>query len=219
MSDLFHKIEAIGVVPVVAIESVDHAVPLADALLEGGLPLAEITFRTPAAAEVIARMTESRPDLLVGAGTILDRASIVAAKEAGATFGLSPGFDPEVVFEAAVLKLPFAPGIMTPSELGAALRRGTRLLKFFPAGIAGGPAALEGIVAPFRHLGPRFIPTGGVSEGTIGDWLSRPYVLAVGGTWIARTEDIREGRWADITARARRAVVAVQTAREHARGG
>lgn len=219
MSDLFHQIEAIGVVPVVAIESVEHAVPLADALLEGGLPLAEITFRTSAAAEVIARITQARPDLLVAAGTILDRASVVSAKEAGAAFGLSPGFDFEIVSEAAALKLPFAPGFMSPSELGAALRGGTRLLKFFPAGIAGGPAALDGIVAPFRHLGPRFIPTGGVSESTIGDWLCLPHVLAVGGTWIARTEDVREGRWADITARARRAIAAVQAAREHARGG
>ena len=110
--------------------------------------------------------------------------------------------------------LPFAPGIMTPSDLGAALRLGVRLLKFFPAGIAGGSAALEGIAAPFRHLAPRFIPTGGVTEATIGDWLRMPAVLAVGGTWIARTEDIRDGHWADITARARGAVAAVKRARE-----
>jgi 2-dehydro-3-deoxyphosphogluconate aldolase / (4S)-4-hydroxy-2-oxoglutarate aldolase len=216
MSDLFQQIEAVGVVPVIAIESVEHAVPLADALLEGGLPVAEITFRTAAAAGAIARMTAERPDLLVGAGTILDRESIDAARESGATFGLSPGFDADVVEGAKAVGLPFAPGIMTPSELGTALRLGTRLLKFFPAGIAGGPKALEGIVAPFAHLKPRFIPTGGVTEATIADWLRMPAVLAVGGTWIARTEDIREGRWAEITAKAKSAVAAAKAARERA---
>ena len=214
MSDLFARIEAVGVVPVIAIESVDHAIPLADALLEGGLPVAEITFRTAAAAAVMARMTAERPDLLVGAGTILDCESLSKARDSGAAFGLAPGFDPEIVSAATATDFPFAPGIMTPSELGAATRLGTRTLKFFPAGIAGGPAALEGVVAPFWHLRPRFIPTGGVTEATIADWLRMPSVLAVGGTWIARTDDIREGRWADITRKARAAVAAAKAARE-----
>ncbi len=214
MPDLFARIEAVGVVPVIAIESVEHAVPLADALLEGGLPLAEITFRTKAAADVMARMTAERPDLMVGAGTILDQGSIDAARRSGATFGLAPGFDAAIVAAAREAGLPFAPGVMTPSELGAALKLGTRLLKFFPAGIAGGPAALDGIVAPFWHLRPRFIPTGGVTEATMGDWLRMPSVLAVGGTWIARTDDIRDGRWADITRKARAAVAAARSARE-----
>ncbi len=212
MSDLFARIEAVGVVPVIAIESVEHAVALADALLEGGLPVAEITFRTKAAADVIARMTSERPELMVGAGTILDQASLDAARRSGATFGLAPGFDAEIVADANAVGLPFAPGIMTPSELGAAMKLGTRVLKFFPAGIAGGPAALEGIVAPFWHL--RFIPTGGVTEATMGEWLRMPSVLAVGGTWIARTDDIRDGRWADITRKARAAVAAAKNVRE-----
>ncbi len=214
MSDLFARIEAVGVVPVIAIESVEHAVALADALLEGGLPVAEITFRTKAAADVIARMTSERPELMVGAGTILDQASLDAARRSGATFGLAPGFDAEIVADANAVGLPFAPGIMTPSELGAAMKLGTRVLKFFPAGIAGGPAALEGIVAPFWHLRPRFIPTGGVTEATMGEWLRMPSVLAVGGTWIARTDDIRDGRWADITRKARAAVAAAKNVRE-----
>lgn len=214
MSDLFARIEAVGVVPVIAIESVEHAVALADALLEGGLPVAEITFRTEAAADVIARMTRERPELMVGAGTILDQASLDAARRSGAAFGLAPGFDAEIVAGADAAGLPFAPGIMTPSELGAAMKLGTRVLKFFPAGIAGGPAALEGIVAPFWHLRPRFIPTGGVTEATMGEWLRMPSVLAVGGTWIARTDDIRDGRWADITRKARAAVAAAKDVRE-----
>lgn len=214
MSDLLTRIHAVGVVPVIAIERVDHAVPLADALLEAGLPVAEITFRTEAAAAVMARLGAERPDLLVGAGTILDRASIDAAVASGAAFGLAPGFDPDVVAAAGAAGLFFSPGVMTPSELGAALRLGVRLLKFFPAGIAGGPAALEGIVAPFRHLQPRFIPTGGVTEANIGAWVTMPSVLAVGGTWIARPEDMRDGRWADIARKARGAVEAVKRARD-----
>lgn len=214
MPDLLARIRAVGVVPVIAIERVDQAVPLADALLEGGLPIAEVTFRTEAAAAVMARLAAERPDLLVGAGTVLDRASIDAAVASGAAFGLAPGFDPAVVEGAKAANLPFYPGVMTPSELGAALRLGVRLFKFFPAGIAGGPAALEGIVAPFRHLRPQFIPTGGVTEATIGDWLAMPSVVAVGGTWIARAEDLRDGRWADVSRKARAAVDAVRRARD-----
>ena len=137
----------------------------------------------------------------------------MAAQDSGASFGLAPGFDPDIVREAEALGLPFMPGVMTPSELGAALRLGVRRLKFFPAGLAGGPAGLEGIVAPFRHLGARFVPTGGVTQATIADWLAMPHVLAVGGTWIARLDDIREQRWADITRKARAAVDAVAAAR------
>jgi 2-dehydro-3-deoxyphosphogluconate aldolase/(4S)-4-hydroxy-2-oxoglutarate aldolase len=125
---------------------------------------------------------------------------------AGARFALAPGFDPEIVEAAARQGLPFAPGVMTPSDLGAAAKRGIRLAKFFPAGIAGGPRALEAIAAPFAHLNIRYIPTGGVSLETMADWLKMKLVAAVGGTWIARTEDIREKRFADITAKAKAAV-------------
>jgi 2-dehydro-3-deoxyphosphogluconate aldolase/(4S)-4-hydroxy-2-oxoglutarate aldolase len=207
MSNPFDAIAAIGVVPVIAIEDARHAVPLADALLEGGLPVAEITFRTAAAADVLAALTAERPDLIVGAGTILDHASLDAAMASGASFALAPGFDAGIVDAAAAAGLPFAPGVMTPSDLSAAVRHGIRLAKFFPAGIAGGPAALEGISAPFAHLGLRFIPTGGVGLDTMADWLKLKAVAAVGGTWIARTDDIREGRFADITTKARAAVV------------
>ena len=209
MPNPFDRIAEIGVLPVIAIENPEHAVPLADALLEGGLPVAEITFRTAAAAEVIARMARERPALLVGAGTVLDRISLDIAKKSGAQFGLAPGFDAEVVDHAATNGFPFVPGIMTPSELSAAMRRGAQVMKFFPAGTAGGPDALKAIGAPFAHLGLKFIPTGGVSPSNMPDWLRVPGVVAVGGTWIARTEDIREGSWAKITANCRAAVAAV----------
>lgn len=212
-TDVFARACRYGVLPVIAIEDAAHAIPLADALAEGGLPVAEVTFRTRAAADVMARMTAERPDFLVGAGTVLDLDSLAAARQSGARFGLAPGFDPAVVDAALAAGWAFAPGIMTPSELSGALRRGVRLCKFFPAGTAGGPKALAGIAAPFAHLGLRFIPTGGVTLDTLAEWLGMDVVAAVGGTWIARTEDIRDGRWADITRNARAAVEAVKRVR------
>jgi 2-dehydro-3-deoxyphosphogluconate aldolase/(4S)-4-hydroxy-2-oxoglutarate aldolase len=213
VSNPFDRIAEIGVLPVIAIENPDHAVPLADALIAGGLPVAEITFRTAAAAEVIARMSRERPAVLVGAGTVLDRISLDTARKSGAQFGLAPGFDPEVVDHAADAGFPFVPGIMTPSELTAAMRRGAKLFKFFPAGTIGGPEALKSIAAPFAHLGLKFVPTGGVSPGNMADWLKLPAVAAVGGTWIAKTEDIRAGLWEKIAANCREAVAAVRQLR------
>jgi 2-dehydro-3-deoxyphosphogluconate aldolase/(4S)-4-hydroxy-2-oxoglutarate aldolase len=215
MKDPIELIAGLGVVPVIAIERASDAIALADALLEGGLPVAEITFRTDAAADVLAAIRDARPELCIGAGTILDVASVNRAIDAGARFGLAPGYDPEIVDAAKSAGLPFCPGIMTPTDLTLAAARGIRLAKFFPAGIAGGPKALSGISAPFAHLGIRFIPTGGVTEATIGEWLAVRQVVAVGGTWIAKTEDIREGRFAEITKNAAAAVKAARQALEN----
>jgi len=216
-ADPIEAIEALGVVPVIAIEDEDDALRLADALLEGGLPVAEITFRTPAAAGVIARISAERPRLLVGAGTVLDLASLEAARGSGARFGLSPGFDAAIVEAASRAGFPFAPGVMTPSDLSAAAGRGLRTVKFFPAGAAGGPQALEAIAAPFAHLKMRFIPTGGVNLETMADWLRLKSVAAVGGTWIARPEDIAQRRFGEIARKARAAVEMARAVRE-ARG-
>ncbi|HVM82915.1 MAG TPA: bifunctional 4-hydroxy-2-oxoglutarate aldolase/2-dehydro-3-deoxy-phosphogluconate aldolase [Candidatus Binatia bacterium] len=216
MVNPFDRIAETRVLPVIAIEEARHAVPLADALLAGGLPVVEITFRTAAAADVIAAIARERPTLLVGAGTVLDRISLDVARQSGARFGLAPGFDPEVVGHAADMGFPFAPGVMTPSELSAAIRHGARMVKFFPAGTAGGPSALKAIAAPFAHLGLKFVPTGGVDQDNLADWLAVPGVAAVGGTWIARTEDIRAERWDKITANCRAAVAAVRSARSGA---
>lgn len=211
MKNPIDLIAGLGVVPVIAIERASDAVALADALLEGGLPVAEITFRTEAAADVLAAMRDARPELCIGAGTVLDTSNLQRAIDAGARFGLAPGFDPEIVDAAKAAGLPFCPGIMTPSDLTLVSARDVRLAKFFPAGVAGGPKALSGISAPFAHLGIRFIPTGGVTEATIGEWLALKQVIAVGGTWIAKTEDIREGRFSTI---ARNAAAAVKAAKE-----
>lgn len=214
MNNPIDLIASLGVVPVIAIERASDAVALADALLEGGLPVAEITFRTEAAADVLAAMRDARPELCIGAGTVLDKANLDKAISSGARFGLAPGFDPDIVDTAKAAGLPFCPGIMTPSDLTLAAGRGVKLAKFFPAGIAGGPKALAGISAPFAHLGIRFIPTGGVTEATIGDWLALKQVIAVGGTWIAKTEDIREGRFKDIAMNAAAAVKVAKQALE-----
>ncbi|MDX0422810.1 bifunctional 4-hydroxy-2-oxoglutarate aldolase/2-dehydro-3-deoxy-phosphogluconate aldolase [Sinorhizobium medicae] len=214
MNAPFDHAAKLGIVPVIAIERASDAIALADALLEGGLPLAEITFRTVAAAEVIAIMAEKRPELLVGAGTILTPEALAAAIGAGARFGLAPGFDAEIVAAAKTRNFPFAPGIMTPSDLTAVSRKGLKLAKFFPAKAAGGPAMLEAISAPFAHLGTRFVPTGGVSIDNMHEWLKLGAVAAVGGTWIATKADIGEGRWTDIAAKARAAVARARDVRE-----
>lgn len=203
---IFDRIAELGVVPVIAIDRADQALALADALLEGGLPVAEITFRTAAAGEVIATLASARPELMTGAGTILSTDNLAAARDAGARFGLAPGFDPRITAAARDAGMPFAPGVMTPSELSLAIAEGLSLFKFFPAQAAGGPSMLSAIAAPFAHLKPRFIPTGGVTLENMGEWLSLPAVAAVGGTWIATREDIAKGDFAAITRKARESV-------------
>ncbi|MBV8766964.1 MAG: bifunctional 4-hydroxy-2-oxoglutarate aldolase/2-dehydro-3-deoxy-phosphogluconate aldolase [Hyphomicrobiales bacterium] len=214
MTEPFRTIAAIGIVPVISIESAEDALALADSLLEGGLPVAEITFRTRSAARVLEKLSAERPEILVGAGTVLDLASLEAARKSGARFALAPGFDAAMVNAALKLALPFVPGVMTPSDISAAVAQGVRIMKFFPAGIAGGPKALEAIAAPFAHLGLSFIPTGGVSVDNLGDWLKLESVMAVGGTWIARSDEIREGRFAEIARNARAAVEKAKTVRD-----
>lgn len=197
---VYAKLAACRVIPVVAIDSVDAAVGLADALIAGGLPVAEITFRTAAAAEVIKTLSRERPQLLVGAGTVLTPEHAREAKACGAAFAVSPGFNPNVVKAAQACGLPFAPGIMTPSDIEGALTLGLRVLKFFPAGAAGGLKMLKSIAAPYAHLGVRFIPTGGVNPDNLQAYLADPAVLAAGGTWLAGKDAINAGDWPSITA-------------------
>ena len=210
---IFDDIARHGVVPVIALDDAAAALPLADALIAGGLPVAEITFRTAAARDTIAAIAAHRPDMLVGAGTVLSEDQVDAALAAGARFALSPGLDLAVLAHAAARGLPFAPGIMTPTDLQAALRAGCRMVKFFPATAAGGPAMLKNIAAPYAHTGVGFNPTGGVTPDTLRDWLSIPEVRAVGGTWIATRADIAAGNWDRIAANARAAVAAAAAIR------
>ena len=195
----------IKVVPVVAIESVDSAVPLADALAEGGFPVAEITFRTEAAAAVMQKLRKERPDVMVGAGTILTVENLRKAVGCGAVFGVAPGLNPAVVEEALRLGFPFSPGVMTPSDVETGLGYGLKVLKLFPAGAAGGAKYLKSLAAPYAHTGVKFIPTGGVSRDNLGDYLAMDTVLAVGGTWIAKKDAIAAGEWDKIRENARAA--------------
>ena len=203
------KLEQFGVVPVIAIESAEHALPLADALLEGGLPVAEITFRTQAAAEVITRLRQERPELLVGAGTVLTQDQLLRAKDSGAVFGVAPGLNPAIVTRAQEIGLPFCPGIITPSELEQGLTLGITFFKYFPAEASGGVKMITSVASPYNHLGVRFMPTGGVNMKNLAEYLSVKAIVAVGGTWIATKDMIASAQWDVIKDNAKAAVEAV----------
>ncbi len=201
---------AFGVIPVVEIDDLADADALAETLLEAGLGVVEITFRTEAAADIIARIAERHPDMLVGAGTVVSTENLDRAVQAGARFALAPGLSPRMLAAAAAAGLPYVPGAMTPSDLQAGIEHGLDTFKFFPAQPAGGIPFLRAIAAPFALHGLRFIPTGGVSQANLAEWLREPAVAAVGGTWIANRATIRGGDWTGI---GRNAAAAVQAAR------
>ena len=203
--EVFEKIAEFGVVPVIAIDSAEQALPLADALIAGGLPLAEITFRTEAAAETIRQIAKNRPQMLVGAGTVLTPATVAAARDAGAAFAVAPGLNARVVGSARALNLPFVPGTANPSDVEIGLELGCKLLKFFPAEALGGAKLLSAIYAPYKHTGVKFMPTGGVTADNLESYLSLPAVAAVGGTWLAKPADIAAGNWDAIADRCRAA--------------
>jgi 2-dehydro-3-deoxyphosphogluconate aldolase/(4S)-4-hydroxy-2-oxoglutarate aldolase len=187
-----------GVVPVIAIESPDSALPMADALIEGGLAVAEITFRTDAAVEVISALKNNRPDILLGAGTILSVENLKKAAACGAAFGVSPGLNPEILKKAIEMDFPFFPGVVTPSEIEQGLSLGVNVLKFFPSEASGGTSMIKAVSAPYSHLGVKFIPTGGVNLNNLEEYLALPQVLSVGGTWIAKKDAIAAGSWEEI---------------------
>jgi 2-dehydro-3-deoxyphosphogluconate aldolase/(4S)-4-hydroxy-2-oxoglutarate aldolase len=204
-SDVLTAVEAFGVVPVVEIDDAAAAVPLARTLAEAGLPVVEVTFRTPAARDAVAAIAAELPEFLLGAGTLVLPEMVVAAAEAGARFGVSPGFSAGCVAAAEKAGLAFVPGAVTPSEVGACVEAGARHVKFFPAGVYGGVATLKALDGPFGWTGVRFMPTGGVRPENVGEYLALPNVFAVGGTWIAPRADIVAGRWDAIAERARAA--------------
>lgn len=209
-SDILGKLSNYGVVPVIAIESVDSALGLADALIEGGLPVAEITFRTDAATDVISKLAKDRPELILGAGTVLTPENMQKAKDCGATFAVAPGLNPEVVKKAIDLDMPFVPGVNNPTDIETALSLGCKTLKFFPAEASGGIKYLNAISAPYKHTGVKFIPTGGVNTGNLATYLESQITLACGGTWIAKTDDIAKGNWDKIKSNCLEAVKLVK---------
>lgn len=206
---MIDRILAKRIVPVVVLDSVESAEPLAEALLAGGLDIMEITFRTAAAEESIRRIATRLPEILVGAGTLLENDQVARAKDAGAAFGLAPGLNPETVAAARAADLPFSPGVMTPSEVERALTLGCKLLKFFPAEAAGGVNMLKSLAGPYAHTGVKFIPTGGVTSSNLTDYLKLPVVAAIGGSWMVDKALVNGGKWSEITALTR---IALETA-------
>jgi 2-dehydro-3-deoxyphosphogluconate aldolase/(4S)-4-hydroxy-2-oxoglutarate aldolase len=205
-------LETIGqhrLVPIITIDSADHALPLADALVAGGLPVMEVTFRTPA-AEASIRAIAKRGDVLIGAGTVLSVDLVKKAVDAGATFMVTPGFDPKVVEYCVSNKIPITPGTITPTDLSMALNHGVTTVKFFPAESFGGIKTLKAIAAPFGMM--TFLPTGGITPATLRDYLSFKPVLAVGGSWFATRELLAAGRYDEIARLTRDAVAMVKSA-------
>jgi 2-dehydro-3-deoxyphosphogluconate aldolase / (4S)-4-hydroxy-2-oxoglutarate aldolase len=189
------------VIPVITIEEAKAAVPLARALVAGGLRVIEITLRTAAAVEAARAIIAEVPAALVGIGTVLTARDLEQATALRAAFAISPGQSAELLDAAAAGDLPFAPGIQTPSDLIACVTRGFDLVKFFPAVPAGGLPALSALAGPFPQV--RYCPTGGISEANVAQWLAHPKVVAVGGSWVAPAADIKAGNWPAIEARAR----------------
>ena len=185
------------VVPVVVLEKVEDAIPLANAMAAGGVDTMEITFRTACAPECIKAVAENCPDVLVGAGTIVNLEQCKLAVEMGAKFIVSPGFSDEVVGWCVENGIPVAPGCVTPTEIMAALKHGLKMVKFFPANVYGGLNAMKNLSAPF--VGLKFLPTGGVNAGNIKEYVDAPFIHAVGGSWVCPKADIAAGNWEKIT--------------------
>lgn len=194
------------IIPVVVLDDPADAVPLSEALCAGGLPVAEVTFRTGAAVESIAAMAQN-PNMLVGAGTIIHPDQVDAAAAAGARFLVSPGFSLAVIRRAREVGLPIIPGIATATELMAALNEDITVVKFFPAGTSGGLPAIKALAGPFPQM--EFVPTGGVGAGNLAEYLSMPAVVAVGGSWMVALSLVAEGDFASVTRLTREALEAV----------
>ncbi len=206
-----NRVRQIGIIPVVSLPKVEHALPLAEALLAGGLPCAEVTFRTAAAAAGIDQISQRFPELFLGAGTVLSTDQAQRALDCGAQFIVSPGTNPTVVEYCIAKGATIFPGVCTPTEVEMNLAKGLDVLKFFPAEPAGGVPFLKAIGAPYRDV--RFIPTGGIDAKNIGQYLALPQVLACGGSWMVKPELFEAGDFAAVTRLAAEAVALVKQLR------
>lgn len=209
MQTVFEQIAGLKLVPVVKIERATDAAALGAALVAGGLPVAEITFRTSAAEDAIRILRDSAPEILIGAGTVLNLENAAKAIAAGASFVVAPGFNPRVVDYCLAQGMPVIPGINSPTDIEMGLERGLELLKYFPAEASGGLKLLKAMSAPYGDM--KFMPTGGISMGNLLDYLAFPPVVACGGTWIAETTLIATGRFDEITRLTRAAVERIAT--------
>ena len=206
------KIQSLGIVPVVVLEDVENAEPLSDALCKAGVPCAEVTFRTEAAKESIRIMRQAHPDMLVGAGTVLTKEQVDEAVEAGAVFIVSPGFDSEIVDYCIEKNIPVFPGCVTASEVAQAVKRGLKVVKFFPAEDFGGVKTIKALSAPYSQI--KFMPTGGINAGNIGDYLKCRSILACGGSWMVKDDLVREKDFEKIETLTREAAALVSEYRK-----
>lgn len=211
MSEMLKKIEGFGVVPVVVLNDAKDAAPLAKALCEGGLPCAEVTFRTEAAEESIRIMTEQFPEMLIGAGTVLTIDQVDRAVAAGAKFIVSPGFDPEIVDYCLSKNILVLPGCITPSEVAQAVKRGLTVIKFFPAEQFGGVATIKALAAPYTSV--KFMPTGGISAKNLADYLGFKKIIACGGSWMVKGDLVAAGEFDKIKEMTAEAVALVKEIR------
>ncbi|HDZ9264652.1 TPA: bifunctional 4-hydroxy-2-oxoglutarate aldolase/2-dehydro-3-deoxy-phosphogluconate aldolase [Vibrio cholerae] len=207
MSSIKQQLKALKVIPVIAIDNAEDIIPLGKVLVENGLPAAEITFRSEAAVEAIRLLRQAQPDMLIGAGTVLNREQAIAAKEAGATFIVSPGFNPNTVKACQEIGIDIVPGVNNPSTVEAALEMGLTTLKFFPAEASGGINMVKSLLAPYTNI--ELMPTGGISPANIKDYLAIPRVLACGGTWMVDKKLIEAGNWEELARLTREAVALV----------
>ncbi len=205
MKNILEIFGASRIVPVVAIDDVEKAVPLAQALVNGGLSVIEVTFRTQCAAEAIKRIRAEVKGATIVAGTVLTVEQLAAAAEAGAEACVSPGYNPAIVKAAARISMPFCPGIATASELSQAVADGCRLVKFFPAESSGGVKYIKDLLGAFRFCGVRFMPTGGINASNALEYLSVPEIICCGGTWVAPANLVSQCNWSAIEALAREA--------------
>ncbi|MEO1011797.1 MAG: bifunctional 4-hydroxy-2-oxoglutarate aldolase/2-dehydro-3-deoxy-phosphogluconate aldolase [Bacteroidota bacterium] len=197
--DLIQKIDDAGIIAVLIIDELSHAVPLARALMAGGVDTIELTLRTPVAIEAAKAIKKEVPEMILGFGTILTIDQVKAIVDVGADFAVSPGCNPRIIAEAHKHKLSFAPGIMTPTDIEMAVEQGCRILKFFPAETSGGIQHLESMSAPYNYLGLKFIPLGGCNINNAPSYLQSNLISAIGGTWVAKRPLIQSGNWEAIT--------------------
>ncbi|MDQ8193312.1 bifunctional 4-hydroxy-2-oxoglutarate aldolase/2-dehydro-3-deoxy-phosphogluconate aldolase [Coraliomargarita sp. SDUM461004] len=206
LPDLVSKLSTSGIIAVVVLEDPADAGAMADALLEGGICAVELALRTPRSIEALIAMRKHAPELLLGAGTVIRPEQVKLAQDAGVDFAVAPGTNARVLTAARAAKLPFAPGIVTPSDIETSLEYDCNVLKFFPAEPSGGLAYLRNMTAPYKHLGLHFIPLGGLNVENVATYTEEPSVLAVGGSWVAPKDLIDRKDWKTVAARAREAV-------------
>lgn len=197
--DLIQKIDDAGIMAVLIVDEVKHAIPLANALLAGGVDTIELTLRTPAALDVARLIKKEVPEITLGFGTVLTIDQVKAVVDVGADFAVSPGCNPKIIAEAHKQGLSFAPGIMTPTDIEIAVQEGCRILKFFPAETSGGLKHLESMSAPYNYLGLKFIPLGGCNMENAPTYLQSDLITAIGGTWVAKRNLIQSEDWNTIT--------------------